>query len=231
MRGITILMTLLTFKSFGQNGPINIHLNTNEIISTRYAYLYSSSQSYVRIDERKGQKIPINSVDHIEGFDEKGNYRFFLPVRITPQRLVWAERGFSSERIVIYHTDIVTGTMAANHKPKSCLYSKDNGPIKPLDLRDLRSDLGDCPASIEFLRKGKNIGIAQAGVRIVSYALILGGTIKFLSDASVQEPGDPSKGGPDIPAGIIVGAVTAWIPVLMANEKNERYLEALKAYK
>lgn len=225
-----ILLLFISFTALAQIGPINIHLTSGKIISTHYAYLYSGYSSYLRIHEKRGEKISIDQVDHIEGKDQYGKYRYFIPIRLG--NAVWAERGYASDRIVIYHTDIVTGTMAANYKPKSCLYTKDGGQLQKLKLKYLKRDLADCPASLEHLRKGKNIGKAQAGVRVASISLLIAGFISMVNDSNVEAPGSSTEtnSSPDIPPSIIVGAVAAWIPILMENSKREKYLDALKAY-
>lgn len=230
MRAFTIVLLLISCTATAQTGPIRVHLTSGIVISTHYAYLYSGYNSYLRVHEKKGEKISINQVDHIEGIDEKGNYRYFKPVQSGNK--VWAERGYTSARIVIYHTDIVTGKMAVTYKPKSCLYSKDGGPLHPLKLKYLKKDLADCSDSQDHLRKGKNIATAQAAVYTASYALIVAGIVSFVNDSSVDEPGKSDmNSGPGIPPAIIVGAIGVWIPIFMDNVKRENYLDALKAYK
>jgi hypothetical protein len=229
MRSVTFILLLISFAAMAQTGPINIHLNSGKIISTHYAYLYSGYNSYLRIHEKKGEKISIDQVDHIEGIDEAGNYRYFLPVVWGNE--VWAERGFTSDRIVIYHTDIVTGKMASTHKPRSCLYSKDGGPLRQLKLKYLKKDLADCPASLEYLKKGKKVGIAQTAVYVASYSLIVGGIVGFIAETSDKELEDPeSSSAASIPPAVLIGALGSAIPLLMNNAKREKYLDALKAY-
>lgn len=228
MRILSLAMLLFSFSTLAQTGPINIHLKSGRVISTQYAYLHSGYNSYLRIHEKKGEKIPINQIDHVEGTDEKGNYRYFKPVLRDTE--VWAERSFTSSRIEIYHTDILTGTMTAEQRPKGSLYSKDGGSLQPLKLKNLKKDLGDCTASMEYLKKGKKISTTQTVIYVASYSLILAGIVSFANDASDVSPSDPETSGPSIPPTIIIGAVGAWIPFIMGNAKREKFLEALKAY-
>jgi len=228
MRILSVALFLFSLVVSAQNGPINIHLKSGRVISTQYAYLYSGFNSYLRIHERKGERISIGQVHHVEGTDQKGNYRYFLPVFWGNE--VWAERVFTSDRIEIYQTDILTGTMTATLRSKSNLYSKDGGSLQPLKLRNLKKDLADCPASMEYLKKGKKISTTQTVIYVTSYSLILAGIVSFANDASAANPGDPETSGPSIPPTIIIGAVGAWIPFIMGNAKREKYLEALRAY-
>ncbi|MCZ8214647.1 MAG: hypothetical protein O9262_00330 [Cyclobacteriaceae bacterium] len=183
----------------------------------------------MRIHERRGEKISIDRVHHIEGKDQKGNYRFFKPIEPSFNRKVWAERSYTSARIVIYNTDIAPGAMYAGYKPKNCFYTKDNGPLLPLKLKTLKKDLGDSEASLEYLKKGKNIGKAQMGFRAASLALLIAGVVSFANDSSTDNQNMDE--GPSVPPAIIGGVVCAWIPVFMESGKKQRYVEALKAYK
>ncbi|HEY3403956.1 MAG TPA: hypothetical protein VGK59_11245 [Ohtaekwangia sp.] len=216
---------MISFSAAGQ-GEINIHLKSGRIIPTRYVYLYSGYHSYVKIHEKKGEKIPITLVDHVEGPDETGHYRYIIPVND-----IWAERGFTSDRITIFHTDIVSGKMAAGYKPKSCLYSKDGGPLKSVKLRNLKEDIAECAASMEYIKKGKRIGGTQTLVRVVSYSLIIAGIIDTADNFSVANPDDPeSDSGSGISPMVIIGAAGAWVPFFMENAKRQKYIEALKVY-
>ncbi len=94
MRFLIFLFVLFPFTGTAQSGPINIHLTSGKIISTQYAYLYSSSgfsEPYVRIHDKKGEKITIDRVDHIEGTDQHGKYRYFKPIG-SGIHAIWGER-------------------------------------------------------------------------------------------------------------------------------------------
>jgi hypothetical protein len=229
MRLLVFSLLFISLASAAQTGPIDIYLTSGKIISTHNLYLFSSYKSYLRVDNKKGEKIYIDLVDHIEGIDQEGNYRYFKPV--SWGNTVWAERGFTSNRIVIYHTDIVTGTMVATHKPKSCLYSKDGGPLRQLKLKHLKKDMADCPASLGHLKKGKGIATGQTIISVVSYSLILAGTITWFADAADDELDDPGSSSLDLPPTVLIGAIGAWVPIFMNGPKREKYLAALKAYR
>jgi hypothetical protein len=230
MRLVTVLLFFLSSIANAQKGPINVYYKSGRVVSTYYAYLFSGYDSYLRIHEKKGEKVSINLIDHIEGTDEKGNYRYIKPVEWGG--LVWAERGFTSDRIVIYHTDIVTGSMAATHKPKSCLYSKDGGPLQPLKLKYLNKDLADCPESVDHLKKAKRIAKAQVAVYAASYSLIAVGIVGFISNSSTDTTEDePESTSVSIPPTILIGALGAYIPFFMNDAKREKCLDALKVYK
>lgn len=227
MRFVFVFL-LIPFVAGAQDGPIKVYYKSRKVVSTAYVYLFSGySSSYLRIHEKKGEKIDIGLIDHIEGTDESGNTRYFVPIETSNLSTVWAERGFMSDRITIYHTDIVTGKMAASYKPKNCLYSKDGSNLKPLKLKYLKEDLADCPESLVHLRKGKRVVAVQAAVCVASYALVIAGSVQFITDASGREPGDGSPGVPPI---VFLGAIGAWTPLIIGNLKRERYLDALKAY-
>lgn len=226
MRSLGFFLFLVSFSAAAQTDPINIHLKSGKIIATRYVYLYSGYDSHLRIHEKNGENISIGMVDHIEGFDENENYRYFKPIQWG--NLVWAERGFTSDRIIIYHTDIVTGTMAVKYKPKNCLYSKDESPLRHLKLKYLKRDLADCPASLEYLGKGKKIGAAQVGISIVGYSLITAGMVTLINAPSNEDTEDHSV--PEIPPTILMGGIAVLIPVFMTNLKRQKYQDALKVY-
>ena len=158
-----LLLFLLPFFSYAQNGPINIHLRSGEVISTRYAYLNNNagfSKPYVRIDDKKGEKITIDMVSHVEGVDQNSEYKYFQPIYLQGAK-IWGERTFRSDRIDIFYTNIVSGTWTAAYKSRWFQYEKDNEPLKKLTYANLKVDLADNPASLTNLRKGNGLRITQ----------------------------------------------------------------------
>jgi hypothetical protein len=231
MRLLPLMLMLVSFASVAQ---INVHLTSGKVISTKYAYLYSAdafSDSYVRINDKKGEKILINRVDHIEGTDQKGGTHYIKPVDIKGNE-VWGDRGYTSDRIEIYYTDIVIGTLAASHKYKHCVYSKDGGPWQLLKLKNLKRDLADSPEAMQVLRKGKAIAITQVGLYITGYSLVVGGIVNFIDEQSSKELGDPEKDAAvSIPPLVLAGAIVSWTPFLINGLKRAKYVDALEAYK
>lgn len=91
--------------------------------------------------------------------------------------------------------------------------------------------MADCPASLEHLKKGKGIATGQTIISVVSYSLILAGTITWFADAADDELDDPGSSSLDLPPTVLIGAIGAWVPIFMNGPKREKYLAALKAYR
>jgi hypothetical protein len=176
-------------------------------------------------DKKKGEKILINHVDHIEGTDQKGGYHYIKPVEIKGHE-VWGDRGYTSDRIEIYYTDITIGTLTAAHKFKHCVYSKDGGPWQLLKLKNLKRDLADSPEALQVLKKGKGVAITQVGLYVTGYSLIIVGIADFIDEQSSKELGDPEKdSGVSIPPLVLVGAIISWTPFLINGVKRSKYVD------
>ncbi|MEQ8469846.1 MAG: hypothetical protein RIC35_01595 [Marinoscillum sp.] len=224
------LLFLLPLLASAQNVPINIHLKSGETISTQYAYLNSNggfSQPYVRIDNKKGEKITIDRVTHVEGFDQYSKYKYFQPIKLQG-RNIWGERTYNSDRINIFYTNIISGTWTASYKSKYFQYEKDGQPLKKLTYANLKIDLADNPESIESLKKGNALKITQ----ILLYGLgatLIG--VGIANDFSNDELSDPNDTSIKIPPAVIAGAITLYIPWFINGPKQNHFVNALKAYK
>lgn len=229
MKAYCLFLTLFLFisiSSFSQ-GPIKIKLVSGDEVYTRYAYLsngYNWNEPYVRIDEKKGRKIPISSVSFIEGTDQDGEFRYFEP--IYRFRKIWAERSYTSDRVRIYYTDIETGSWDFTYRSKYYVYKKDDSSFKKLKMKNLKIDLADNKSSIEHLKKAKTLQWIQAALYVSGAAILVGSVVSEFSDDELSEPGET----PGIPPGIIIGGITLNIPWFLNPIKQKHFNNALKAY-
>ncbi len=224
------LFFLLPLITFSQNAPINIHMKSGEILSTRYAFLNINSgfsRPYVRINDKKGEKITIDRITHVEGIDQNGNYKYFQPIRLQG-RDIWGERTFNSERVNIFYTNVISGTWTASYKSKYFQYEKDNHPLKKMSYSNLKADLSDHPESMKILKKGNNLRITQILLYGLGSALVISGIASGLSDTELDDPNDS---GLKIPPAFIAGAITLYIPWFINGPKQDHFANALKTYK
>lgn len=228
---IILLFLLFPVVAFAQNGPINIHLKSGEIISTRYAFLENNSIiPYVRMDHKKGDKITIDKVSHVEGTDQINKYKYFQPIMFQ-NHFVWGERTYSSERVNIFNTDIISGTWTSRYRNRYYQYQIDNRPLKKLKYSNLKKDIADNPESLSHLKKGNAIKITQFGLYGIAATLIGIGSAKDLNDNTLSNPYDKDKSF-SVPVALeIAGAFTLYIPYWINRSKQKHYVNALKAYK
>lgn len=99
-------------------------------------------EPFVRIDGAKGEKIPINRINFVDSPDQAGRYRYYKPVNFQGRK-IFAERTFTSERISIFYTNIISGTLQATYSFSHYNYSKDNYPLKKASYTNLSHDLSD----------------------------------------------------------------------------------------
>ncbi len=223
---LIILVCCLSQTCFSQ-GPIKVKLSSGDEIHTRYAYLsngYSFDVPFVRIDGKKGRKIPISSISYVEGTDQDGTYRYFEP--IYRFRKIWAERSYVSDRIKIYYTNIETGSWDFTYRSKYYVYKKDESAFKKLKMKNLKLDLADNVKSMDHLKKGKTLQWIQAALYVSGAAILVGSVVKEFSNNELTEPGE----NPGIPAGIIVGGISLNIPWFLNPVKQKHFTNALKAY-
>jgi hypothetical protein len=229
MKQLYFIFVLIPFAAYSQSGPINIHMRSGGIISTRYAFRNNNSgylRPYVRINDRKGEKISIERIKHVEGTDQNGNYRYFKPIKIQGM-LIWGERTFNSERIDIYYTNIVSETWSFSYKSRYFQYSKDDNSLKKMTYENLKVDLADNQQSVEHLKKGNTLKITQYLLYGVGSALVVTGIVNGINDTGVD---NPSNSGMKIPPAFIAGAVTLYIPWFINNPKQNHFVNALKNY-
>lgn len=228
-----LTLIFLPFITWAQHGPINIHLKSGEILSTRYAYLNSNggfSRPFVRMDEKKGKKVPIHAVTFIEGIDQKGEYKYFKPIQLQG-RQTWGERTFNAERMTIYYTNVISGTWAASYKSRHFQYSKDDLPLKKLTFANLKADLADNVNSMQHLKKGNTLRITQLLLYGLGAALIASGISSDFKDVDTGSPPGPRESSISIPPALIAGAVVLYIPWFINGPKQDHFTRALKSYK
>ena len=230
MKYLLLLLFLFPSFAFSQDGPISIYLKTGDRISTQYVYLNSNggflSRPHVRIDDKRGDKIPIERVEHIEGTDQHGEYKYIKPIYLNGAE-IWGERTFSSERVEIYYTNIISGTWTTSYKSKYFQYSADGQPLKKLTYANLRKDIGHHPGAREHLKKGNMLRITQFLLYGAGAALVVGGIANGLGDKELRDPIATSLG---IPPALIAGAITLYIPWFINSPKQKHFVKALKSY-
>lgn len=204
---------------------IRIEYNSGESKYTNYAYLYSGSafqSSYVRIDDKKGPKINIQNIDHVEGVNLEGTYKYFAPIWVNGIP-IWGERTFSSEHIDLYYTNIVSGTWNATYNYKHFQYRKDGGSLQKMKASNLLRDVGQNQQSMDHIRKGRGIATAQTLLYLLGSGLVIAGIIDGLNKNDTEDSGG-------VPPVFIGGAITLFVPWFLNSPKQKHYQNALKAY-
>lgn len=229
MTRLLTLLFLFPVLVFAQNRGIKIFLNSGDVISTNYAMIHETGLGgpFVKIDEKNGKRFPIREVEHIEGIDQDGEFRYFMPVKVSGFTL-WGERIIQSDRITVYYTNVRSGGWGTNYKMQYYVYSKDGGPVRKMKHSNLIEDLSDNPESLEHLKVGNALSITQ-GVLYIGGAALLAVGIKQMSDDLDKSVMDDTE--THIPPAFIVGLATYYVPFFMQGAKQDRFLRALESYK
>jgi hypothetical protein len=223
MRKLTILILLFPFVVYSQTGPIQVHLKSGQALNTRYAYLFNTAgfeKPYVRINDRRGEKVTIDLVSYVDGTDQNGTFRYFKPIRFQA-REIWGERTYESDRIEIYYTDFHGDDWGSVYKYKYFMYTMDNSGMKKVSYASVKKDIEGNTESMLHLKKGNSIRITQLLLYTAGTSLIISGVASGLSDP------ENSK----IPVGFIAGAITLSIPFFLNNAKQKHFVNALEAFK
>lgn len=228
-----LLLTLLPLFAYAQQGPIKIVLKNNEVVYTNYAHLNNNGTftgPYVRIHHKRGEKVPIDIVDHVEGIDQRGTYKYFKPINFGYRGEVFAERTFTSKRIKIYYTNVVSGTWNATYSFRHFNYEKDGALLKKMTYANLKKDLSDCPTSTDFLKKANGYRIAQMALYGAGAALVIHGIATGLSGNDDELPPPGAAPRIKIPATFVIGAISLMILRFLNNPKQGYFVDALKNY-
>ena len=229
---VLLLLLLFPLTTQAQQGPIRVFFKNGSAISTDYVYLYNYigfSDSFLRIDHKKGEKVAIRQVDHIEGIDQYGRYKYFKPVRYYYGNQIFAERTFTSARIDIYYTDLEPNPWEASYSFRHFTYEKDGGPIKRMKYTNLKKDIRSCRASMSLLKKGNGYRISQMLLYGVGGALVTHGIVTGLSNNDRELP-PPGETRISIPPTFVAGAIGLLIPRFLNRAKQNYFVKALKAY-
>lgn len=235
MKQASLLVILISTLCRAQTGPIDVYLKSGKVISTRYVYISQGggfSGPFVRVQPNSKDKIKIDDVDHIEGVDQTGKHRYVRPVdwRLST---IWAERTYQSDRISLYYVGIVQwGLGVSTTKWKYFQYTKDDGPLTKLSIRNVSRDVGDNPESASFIRKSKTNRILQALLYTTGGVLVITSAVKDLN--SVDKPDstpDPAKDDFKLPVGFIAGAACIALPLALKPGKQKNLVNALEVYK
>lgn len=224
MKHLLALLLLLPSIAFSQGiGGIEIQFNSGKSLITEYVYIYSGyGNSYVQIDGKKGQKVPINLVKSIEGKDKYGNFRHFNPIN-SDGYITWGERVFKSDRISLYSTS--SFNFEYQSEVGDVYYKDDNGAYD-LKYGNLKRDLSDSPIAMEYLKQANGYRTAQGLLWTASVGLFIAGVSKMASSTTPEEPGQ-SKG---MPAEFLIAGGVNLVGWLLQSPKRQKFREALKAY-
>ncbi|MEO1052317.1 MAG: hypothetical protein AAFX87_16915 [Bacteroidota bacterium] len=226
---ILSLLVLLSVSTLAQKKAIQVHLTTGEILSSNYVMMYQATgfgQPYLKINSRKGDRIGIKQVSFVEGFDHNNTYKYYKPLDISGS-LTWAERTFKSDRIELFYTNVSEFDWSVTYKNRFYRYIKDEGYSKRMKYSQLRADLADNPLSLEYLKKANKTRIAQTLLYVLGSALIITGSVQWLSDDELDPPGEASL---DLPAAVFIGAATLYIPLIINGSKKNNFIKALQVY-
>lgn len=230
MKNMIISILLIPFIGFAQRGPINVHLKDSSIVTTDYARVSNVGFSgpYVRVDDSKGEKISIKEVAYIEGKDQYGAYRYFKP--LTPFGLtgvIWGERTYATDRVELYYTRVSTWSAGVSYNSKYYQYSKDNQPLKKMSMSNLKVDLADNVASMNYLKKAKGTQLTQVALYVVGSVLLVKG---FSDMFSAETPPVGATPQVHIAPEVIIGTIALNIPWFLNTEKQKNFIKALKEY-
>ena len=226
-----LLLSLLPLLTYAQQGPIQVVLKNQDTVYTQYVYLNNNtgfSGPNVRVHHKRGEKIPIDEIDHVEGRDQQGAYKYHKPVPYLYGGEIFAERNFSSPRIEIYFTHYVSGFRDLLYNFRYFSYAIDSSSIKKMSYANLKQDLADHPVSVGYLKQAQGYRTAQIVLYGVGGALVVHGIASGLSSNDELPP--PGESRVKVPATLIIGAVALVVPNLLNNSKQSYFLKALKNY-
>lgn len=215
--------------TFAQSKGISVYFNSGEVITTDYVYISETGLGgpFVKIGDRNAKRVSIRDIEHIEGKDQFGDYRYYKPIYVVGFTL-WGERTYTSDRIEIFYTNVSNGGWNTNYKMAYYVYSKDGGPLKKMKYSFLKEDLSDNEASMEFVKKGNRLNITQAFLYVAGAAIIVAGIVQMDKnlEKSTRENTDL-----EIPPVLIGGLITYYVPFFMQGAKQNAFYEALTTYK
>lgn len=226
---VFLLTTLVAQYIFAQAAPIKIVLKNDSVILTNYAYLtnsftFKTRKPHVIIDYKDGPRITIDRIDHVEGNDKTGKFRYF-GVATFQGTQIFAERIHDGERVDLYLNNVITGGWDYHYSTKLLHYSKDGGEIKKARYPNLRKDLRDSPEAMKKLRGGNAIKISQ----YLIYGLGAFVLVKTAKD-DLDKPQGPPGTDTGVPSGFIIGAGILFVPWIINGLKLKEYEKACKAY-
>lgn len=102
-------------------------------------------------------------------------------------------------------------------------YSKDDGPLKKMRYRFLKKELTESAEAMKVIKKIKTLRYVSAGLYVGGSALIVSGI------ASTASSTDKSKSS-GIPGGVIAGALTFTVNMILLNTKRNMLTDAIDAY-
>ncbi|MCP4460877.1 MAG: hypothetical protein GY816_23085 [Cytophagales bacterium] len=235
-----IFVALVLFSSLtssAQSGGIKIQMKNGEETFTNYV-LFSNGygwneEAYVRINDKKGSKLRMVSVDHVEGYDQKKDYRYILPIRPNGGELVWGERMFASDKVAIYYTDFNSNSWSRSvlYKSRNFYYTFENSTMTKMKYGNLKRDIGNIEIPSSHLKKGNGVRIAQIIMYTAGAALIIHGSSKFLEGSENNELGDPEDASLNLHPNVFIGVALVNIPYFLNSLKQKHFRNTLEAVK
>lgn len=236
MRSLYFFLLLLSCLVHAQNrGGILIQTNRGDSLYTNYAMFsggYYSESAYIRIDDKKGRKLTINEVNHVEGFDQKGDYRYIVPLRRpTSSYTFWGERLEKTERATIYYTDFSSSSWSqtVRLRPSNLYYTFDKSSLTKLNYSNVKGDVSEFPSAQPHMKKSKALQITQAIMYTAGAGMIIYGIAKTFEPIPPDPDGSPGIGGPNLHPTVFVGALFINVPFFMTSAKQKHLRKALMA--
>lgn len=201
-------------------GNFNVYLKSGRVISTDYLrIIHTGSSARASIVVRPDDvRIAIDSVDRVEGIDAAGNNRYIRPGMYGASN-IWIERMFRSDHIELYVTR-VTPQSLLEVRWSDYHYTKDNGPLTTLNIKDVERDVHDDPAALVFVKKAKVTRGFQAGFLVGGAATYIGGL------ASKPKSRFDFWGKTAAVDGVVLGSIA----LILRPAKLKNLVKALKAY-
>lgn len=230
-RFLLITFCLLIASMALSQGLIEVKLNSGISKYTSYVYFFSGNLiniSTVSLGGKKGEKIRIDEVSYVKGADSEGIDRYIIPIRYNRSH-IWAERFYTSEKIDIYYTSILSDSWNSVFKAKYFLYSKNGSSPKKLTASNLKRELSDNKESMKLIKRGQ----AFFGGQMVLYgigATLIGIDIYSELSSDVNPPPPPGQEDNSVSPTFIAGIGFLLSPWLLNGPRQNSYLEALTSY-
>lgn len=224
-----LLFFVSSYRCHSQYGPIKIFLKGDSVILTKYALLsnarsFKYPQPSVTIHYKEGPRLTIEQIDHVEGRDKNGNFRYF-GVATFQSLQIFAERVLDGERIDLYRNNVIQGDWNFSYSNKLLHYAKDGREMKRVKYRNLKADLRDNKESLQKLRGASAIRFTQLGL----YALGAFILVKTAKDEA-EKPLSPPGSNEGVPTGFFVGAGVLWLPWIINGAKLKQFEKACEIY-
>lgn len=229
-----VLSIFMSISLSAQNFQSEIHLKDGKIMSTDFIRFSNGElfgSPFVATDQLGLERIYSDKIDYVNAFLQNGEGTRF---EVIPWRFfkLWTQAESISDRITVYNNTVINQyymepiAYGNNFDQNIIAYKKDEGNIKRIIYRNLKSDLGDKYESKVYLNKVRN----QTFFQVISYvagAYLIGlGVNETYEQAHGRSPLNITK-----ITGLYLGGITGFvIPLVIRPFKRDNLFRALKAY-